>query len=367
MQRKGMVNIMKIILDAMSGDNAPLEIIKGAIEAAEEYPVDIILTGDDTVIRSIANDNALDIDRPNISIVRSSQVINMEDPALSVIREKNDSSMAVGLKMLAEGKGDAFVSAGNTGALHAGSTLIVRRIKGVKKSAIATIMPFKKPTMLIDSGANIELTNESYLQFAQMGSIYMSKIFGIENPEVGLLNIGSERTKGTKQLVEVYDMLEAAPDINFVGNIEGKDIPYGKCDVIVTDGFTGNIVLKFTEGCGGYLLGKLKEMFMSNVVSKLSALAVRNGLKKMKHDFDASDYGGAPLLGLSKPVIKAHGSSDARAIKNAVRQAIGCAETNMSYEIALKIIPDMVEKPADPQPAADKTEETAGDTADTQE
>lgn len=344
---------MKIILDAMSGDNAPLEIIKGAVMAADEYPVDLVLTGDEEVIRSVAEENGLDIDKPNISIAQATQVITMEDSPLCVVREKNDSSMAVGLKMLAAGEGDVFVSAGNTGALHAGSTLIVRRIKGIRKSAIATIAPFKKPMLLMDSGANIELTNENYVQFAQMGSIYMKKIFGIENPEVGLLNIGSERTKGDKQLVEVYSLLEETPGINFVGNIEGKDIPYGKCDVLITDGFTGNVVLKLIEGIGGFMLGKLKDMFMSNVVSKLSAMAVKSGLKKLKNDFDASEYGGAPLLGLSRPVIKAHGSSDARAIKNAIRQAIGCAESNMSYEIAMSIVPEIMEKSAEKSDAED--------------
>jgi fatty acid/phospholipid synthesis protein PlsX len=250
------------------------------------------------------------------------------------VRDKNNSSMAVGLKMLAEGEGDAFVSAGNTGALHAGSTLIVRRIKGVKKSGIATIMPYGRPTLMVDCGANTELTAQSYLQFAQMGTIYMRNIFGIPSPEVGLLNIGSERTKGPKELVEVYDMLERDASINFKGNVEGKELPYGVCDVLVTDGFTGNIVLKLTEGCGGYIMQRMKGVFYKNMLTKASAMFVKSGMKELKNDFSASEYGGAPLLGLSKPVIKAHGSSDAMAVKNAVRQAINYINTGIIYEIA---------------------------------
>ena len=258
----------------------------------------------------------------------------MEDAPLSVVREKSNSSMAVGLKLLAEGAGDAMVSAGNTGALHAGSKLIVRRIKGVKKSAIATILPYKNPTLLMDSGANIEIAPDVYVQFAQMASLYMERIMGVESPRVGLLNIGAEPTKGTKNVVEAYNLLKETPDINFIGNIEGKELPGGGCDVCVTDGFTGNIVLKLTEGCGSFIMSKIKEIYKKNAVTKMSALMVKNGIKKLKKDFDASEYGGAPLLGLSKPVIKAHGSSDAVAFLGAFRQAKRFVENKAIEEMA---------------------------------
>jgi glycerol-3-phosphate acyltransferase PlsX len=268
----------------------------------------------------------------------------MEDAPLSVVREKKNSSMGIGLKMLAEGKGDAFVSAGNTGALHAGSTLIVRRIKGIQKSAIATILPYQNPMLLIDSGANIEINPETYVQFAKMGTVYMKQILGVENPRVGLLNIGAERQKGTKTVQDAYGLLEQTEGIHFVGNVEGKELPYGVCDVLVCDGFSGNIVLKLTEGIASYLVSKIKGVFKANPVSMLSGLGVKNGMKKLKKEMDASEYGGAPLLGLSRPVIKAHGSSDAKAFFNAIRQATECVENHVTYEIAKLVVPELIPK-----------------------
>ncbi len=302
--------------------------------AASTFDCEVTLIGDEDTITSVAAENNIEINRDNLRIAHAGSVITMEDNPLSVVREKNNSSMAIGLKMLSDGEGDAFVSAGNTGALHAGSTLIVRRVKGVKKSAIATIMPYGQPTLMIDCGANVEIAPQSYQQFAQMGSIYMRNIFGIPSPEVGLLNIGAERIKGTKALIEAYELLESDPLINFKGNVEGKELPFGCCDVLVTDGFTGNIVLKLTEGCGGFIMQRMKGIFYKNLLTKTSALFVKNGMKQLKDDFSASEYGGAPLLGLSKAVIKAHGSSDATAIKNAVRQAINYVGTGIIYEIA---------------------------------
>lgn len=328
----------------MSGDNAPLEILRGVEMASELDGLELIITGSEETIRETAEAHGISINKDNISVVGAESVITMEDAPLSVVREKSNSSMAVGLKLLAEGAGDAMVSAGNTGALHAGSTLIVRRIKGVKKSAIATILPYKNPTLLMDSGANIEIAPDVYVQFAQMASLYMERIMGVESPRVGLLNIGAEPTKGTKNVVEAYNLLKETPDINFIGNIEGKELPGGGCDVCVTDGFTGNIVLKLTEGCGSFIMSKIKEIYKKNAVTKMSALMVKNGIKKLKKDFDASEYGGAPLLGLSKPVIKAHGSSDGLAIYNAVRQAMRCVDSNMVYEIAMKLVPNIMEQ-----------------------
>ncbi len=329
---------MKIIIDVMGGDNAPEEIVRGAFQAAEEYDTDIIMVGNENSIIEITDKYKLPIDLVNISIIHTTEVVTMDDSALSVVRDKNGSSMSVGLRMLAEGKGDAFVSAGNTGALHAGSSLIVRRIKDIKRSAIATILPFAKPMLLIDAGANTEVEPSHLLQFAIMGSVYMNKIFNIESPEVGMLNNGSERTKGTKKLIEAYELLEAEKNINFIGNIEGKILPFGHCNVLVTDGFTGNILLKTVEGMGSYLMGKLKDIFYRNLITKVSALSVKSGIKKLKNDFDVSEYGGAPLLGLSRPVFKAHGSADARAVKNAVRQAIAFINTGIIVEIVKQTI-----------------------------
>lgn len=332
---------MKIIIDAMGGDNAPSEIVRGAYEAAKEYDVEIVLTGDEALISAVREENEIAEDT-RVTVVHTPTAISMEDPPLSVVRGKDDSSMSVGLRMLSEGKGDAFVSAGNTGALHAGSSLIVRRIKGIQRSAIATVLPFAKPLLLIDSGANTEVEPTHLLQFGIMGSIYMNKIMGVEAPTVGLLNNGSEPTKGTKKVAQSYELLSQSENISFAGNIEGKDVPFGKCDVLVTDGFTGNILLKSIEGFASFMMGKLKDVFYANLITKLSAIPIKGGIKNLKKSFDASEYGGAPLLGLSKPVIKAHGSSDANALKNAVRQAIAFVDTGIIVEIVHQTV-----KPSD--------------------
>ena len=257
----------------------------------------------------------------------------MDDYPLAV-RDKLDSSMRVAFKLLKNREGDAFVSAGNTGAMHAGSTLIVHRIRGIQRSAIATILPFEKPVLLIDSGANTSVTEEHLLQFATMGSLYMEKVFSVEKPRVGLVNIGSEETKGTPVQVEAYKKLKECPDINFVGNVEGKEIPYSVCDVIVCDGFTGNIILKMSEGLCSFMMKSLKEAFKSSPLTMAASVVCKKSLTRLKRKFDASEYGGAPFLGISKPVIKAHGSSDAIAIKNAIKQAVVYYNTGLIREIA---------------------------------
>ncbi len=317
----------------MSGDNAPLEPIRGAISAAGAYKADIVMVGDEQVIKRVCADNGLVLPG-NVETARSEGVITMEDHALSVVREKAGSSMGVSLRMLADGKADAMVSAGNTGALHAGSTLVVRRIKGIRRSAISTILPFDNPTMLIDSGANTEVTKEQLEQFGMMGSIYMKKLFGIERARVGLANIGTEATKGTKELIEAYEYLSRSKMINFVGNVEGKQLPFGACDVVVCDGFVGNTILKVTEGIAMYVMKQIKGVMTSNPLTKLSALTMKRPLTALKASFSASEYGGAPMLGISKPVIKAHGSSDAEEIKNSVRQAIAFLNTGLIVDIA---------------------------------
>ena len=323
---------MKIIIDVMSGDNAPLELLKGAAMAAEEYRVPIAVVGHRRIIEETAREN--DVSLENLEIVHAETVIDMEDKPLSVIREKSDSSMSVGLRLLESGEGDAFVSAGNTGALLAGATLLVRRIKGIRRAAIATVLPFPQPILLMDSGANLTVTPDDLEQFAYMGSFYMQKLHGLKKARVGLVNNGTEHNKGLPLQVDTFARLSENPDIDFVGNVEGKEIPFSPCDVLLADGFTGNILLKYTEGMGRFMLKTLKELFTKNPATKLAALAMKNQLSGLKHQFDASEYGGAPLLGISRPVIKAHGSSDAKALKNAVVQAIAFIQTGMNYDIA---------------------------------
>lgn len=323
---------MKILVDVMSGDNAPLELIKGAIAAAKEYTEhEIEIIGDENVISDIVVKN--DLTLGNITIRHADNVINMEDRPIAVVREKRDSSMSVGLKMLSEGKVDAFVSAGNTGALITGATLIVKRIVGINRAAIASILPLTCPVLLMDSGANLNVTSDNISQFAFMGAKYMEKIYGIDRPRVGQLNNGTEYNKGNNLQLESYQLLSES-GLNFVGNVESKDVPFGVCDVVVTDGYTGNIFLKSVEGMGKFLMGTLKDVLCTNLATKVSTLTMKSKIKDIKRRFDSSEHGGAPLLGISKPVIKAHGSSDAKAIKNAVRQAIFFVNTGINNDIA---------------------------------
>ncbi len=321
---------MDIIIDAMGGDNAPKEIIEGAVLASQKYKSKLILVGNQPVIEKHLRECGADTRA--LEIVHTEGVITMEDDPLSVVRAKKESSMGVGLRMLKE-SGDAFVSAGNTGALHAGSSLIIRPIKGVQRSGIATILPFERPVLMMDCGANVNVTADYLVQWALMGSIYMKNVHGVETPEVGLLNNGTEEHKGTQIQIDAYQKLKASEFIKFVGNIEGKEVPNAPCDVLVTDGFTGNVTLKLVEGMAKFLFGTLKDMFTQNMMTKMSYLMMKDQLRQMKHQFDASEYGGAPLLGLQKPVIKAHGSSDARAICNAVRQAEAFVKTGVIGQI----------------------------------
>lgn len=323
---------MRILIDVMSGDNAPGEILHGAVLSAEEYPaLEIAVVGNEEVIRETAESTGLSLD--GITVIPSKSVVEMEDKALCVVRDKKDSSMSIGLHELATGNGDAFVSAGNTGALLAGATLLVRRIQGISRAGIATILPFPNPVLLMDAGANLEVTPENLEQFAAMGTLYMGKIYGIREPRVGQINNGTEYNKGLPLQVEGYARLSRS-GLNFVGNVEAKMLPFDACDIAVTDGFTGNIVLKLMEGMGKFFSASLKELFYTNAATKLSAVMIKGKLRDFKKRFDASEHGGAPLLGISKPVIKAHGSSDAVAIKNAVHQAMTFVNTGINYEIA---------------------------------
>ena len=319
---------MKIILDAMGGDNAPAEILKGAAAATAAWPdVEILAVGDAEKIAACVKENAIEM--KNIEIVNATEVIEMCDEPAKAVRAKKDSSMVVGLRMLAEGKGDAFVSAGSTGALHVGTSLIVRTVKGVKRPALATIIPGKTPFMLLDSGANVECRPSMLEAFGVMGSVYMNKVMGLEQPRVALVNNGAEESKGTPTYVEAHQLLKNNKAIHFVGNIEPRDIPAGHADVVVADGFTGNVVLKLTEGLAKYFGSKLKEMFKKSLGTKVGYLLLKGGVADFKKSMDADEYGGAPLLGTRRPVIKAHGSSNARAIQNAIRQARLCVENDL--------------------------------------
>lgn len=322
---------MKIIVDAFGGDNAPAEIIKGSMLACDEYNVDIILTGDKNKINECVNKNGIDLKKTEI--VDAGEVITMHDDAKSVLKEKSDSSMAVGFRLLNEGRGDAFVSAGNTGAITVGATLITKRIKGVKRPAIASVMPSaKKPILLMDCGANAECRAEFLYQFGLMGDLYMKHILKYDNPRIALANNGTEETKGTPLVREAYALMKNAP-YNFVGNIEGRQIPVGDADVIVADGFTGNLILKMYEGVAKVLMNGIKGAFMKNILSKLAYLGVKSGIDDMKKQFDYKEYGGAVMLGVKKPVIKAHGSADANTFKNAIKQAVWFLENNLISEM----------------------------------
>ena len=322
----------RIIVDMMGGDNAPLETIKGVLMAKEELNAEYILVGDKNELLRVAAENKLSLD--GFEIVHTPTVITMEDEAISVVKAKKDSSMSVGLQLLAEGKGDAFVSTGNTGALFTGANLIVRKIKGTRRPAIAAMLPMNPPVLLLDSGANITVTPEYFEQFAVMGSIYMKKVMGVESPRVGILNNGTEDHKGTELEIEAYKLLSQNPDINFVGNIEGNRITRNACDVLVTDGFTGNIFLKTMEGMGAFMIRTLKDLFTASFSTKIAYLLVRSKLGGIKKGLDSAEYGGAPILGIAKPVIKAHGSSKAKAFKNAIRQALACSETDVTGEMS---------------------------------
>ncbi len=319
---------MRIVIDAFGGDNAPLEMIKGA-SAAREFSQQLVLAGSVDDIKKCAENNGIDIS--GIELLDANSVMDMHDEAKLVLKGKADSSMGVGLRCVADGGADALVSAGPTGALLMGGTMIVKRIKGVKRPALCVVLPTTdKPCLLIDCGANVECRPEMLAQFGVMGSVYMNKVMGTENPRVALANNGAEDSKGTELQIEAYKLLAADGNINFIGNIEGRDIPTGGCDVVVADGFTGNMILKTIEGFGSAISVMLKRMLMKNLGTKLAALALKPGLRGFKDSMDYSKYGGAPIIGLQKPVIKAHGSSNAEAIKNAVRQAITWSESGVS-------------------------------------
>ena len=324
---------MKVIVDAFGGDNAPLEILKGSAMAVKELDVEVILCGKEDEIKKCAKEN--DIDISTMGIIDAPDIVSTCDNPRDIIKGAANSSMAIGLKALAEGKGDAFVSAGSTGALVMGATFFVKRIKGVRRAALASIMPSDKgPFMLIDCGANVDCTPETLSLFSVMGSIYMSKVQGVDNPRVGLANIGTEELKGGTLQKETFKLIKSEGKVNFIGNVEARDVPYGAADVVVCDGFTGNILLKTYEGAAGVILKNIKQIFKKNLLTKLSALAIKGGLVEFKKKMDYTELGGAPLMGIRLPVIKAHGSSNAKAIKNAIKQACIYSEQDVIKTIS---------------------------------
>ena len=327
---------MKIIIDAMGGDHAPDEIVKGAVMAAKEFGIEIILTGNENEIRRVLNENG---GVPaGIEIVHTTEVVEMEDDPATVVRTKKDSSMTVALNMLKDGAADAMVSAGSTGALLSGATLIVKRIHGIRRAAMAPLLPTGSggSVMVVDCGANSECTPEYLLQFAYMGSYYRKNVVGVASPRVGLLNIGTEDTKGTSLQHETFALLKKAGeagDINFVGNVEARAVMFDACDVVVCDGFSGNVLIKGMEGMSLFILKKLKALLTENLKSKIAAALIMGRIKEMKASVDPSEVGGTALLGISKPVIKAHGSSDAYALRSAVLQAINTVKSGVCEDI----------------------------------
>ena len=332
---------MRIILDAMGGDNAPQAPVIGALQAAKDFGAQIILVGRGEEILKVMRSQGYDDLPDGIEIAHADEVVDMHDDPANVIRKKKNSSMVIGLKMLADGMGDAFVSAGSTGALLTGATLLVKRVKGIRRAAMGPTMPNKTggKTVILDCGANAECTPEFLLQFGLVGSIYAKKCLGVENPKIGLLNIGTEDTKGTPLQKEAYALLKEAGDqgvINFVGNTEARDVPLGAVDVVVCDGFAGNVLLKSIEGTAMFMGSLVSKMFKKSILSKLSAALVMKDIKAFKKMLDYREIGGTPFLGIRKPVIKAHGSSDALAFRNAVRQAMETPDISAELEAGLQ-------------------------------
>ena len=345
---------MKIILDAMGGDNAPEAPVLGAIEAAKTWGSQITLVGRGEEILAVMKKNGIDNLPAGMEIANADDVVDMHDDPANVVRKRKNSSMIVGLKMLSEDQGDAFVSAGSTGALLSGATLVVKRVKGIRRAAMGPAMPNKAggKTVICDCGANAECTPEFLLQFGLVGTLFAKKNLGVENPRVGLLNIGTEDTKGTPLQKEAYALLTNAHNqglINFIGNVEGREVLLGGVDVVVCDGFSGNVLLKTIEGTAMFMGSLMKRMFKKSIFSKIGYLLCKSGVDEMMKMMDYREIGGTQFLGIKKPVIKAHGSSDALAFRNAIRQAEAAAKSDFSAELeeGLKALAAMKENADD--------------------
>lgn len=319
---------MKIVLDGMGGDNAPGAIVKGAVESAKLIKHDIYIVGRKEDIEAELKKSKFK--GKNIKIVDAREVITMDDSPVKAIRRKTESSMVVGLTMVKDGQGDIFISGGNTGALVVGARMILGRIEGIDRPVLASIYPCLggEPSLLVDAGASSEAKAQNLLEYGLMGSIYMEKVWGRQQPKVGLVNLGIEESKGTSVTKDAYQQLKAA-SINFIGNVEAREVPVGACEVIVCDGFVGNVILKLTEGVAWNILKLIKNKLMRNVKNKLAALMLKSDLKSMKQEFDYEEYGGAPILGVNGPVIKIHGSSGVNAVKNAILKGIPYGQENV--------------------------------------
>ena len=315
---------MRLIADVMGADASPEMLAPAFVQGAREAGIELTLCGDADKIRACLTEDDLSF----VTVCHAESVITMEDSAMSAVKKKKDSSMATALRLLKEGEGDVVISAGNTGALVTGASVIVGRLEGMKTAAIGTILPLSTPTLLMDSGASINLLPENLVQFAHLGSAYMKALFGTEEARVGLINNGAEETKGTELYRTAHEMLQNEEGIRFVGNIEGRDVPFGRCDVLLCDGFVGNIVLKLSEGFGFYFSGILKQGLLSSLRSKFAAMLLKPQLKDLRKKLDYTEYGGAPILGIAAPVIKAHGASSPKAIVSAVKMAARVAESD---------------------------------------
>jgi len=330
---------MKIILDAMGGDHAPQAPVMGAIQAAKDFGAEIMLVGRGEEILQVLRSNGIDTLPEGVEIANADDVVDMHDDPARVIRQKPNSSMVVGLKLLSDGQGDAFISAGSTGALLTGATLLVKRVKGIRRAAMGPTMPNKAggKTVILDCGANAECTPEFLLQFGLVGSLYAKKNLGVANPKVGLLNIGTEDTKGTPLQKEAYALLKAASDkglVNFVGNVEARDVPLGAVDVVVCDGFSGNVLLKSIEGTAMFMGSLMKyKIFKRSFLSMIGYRFCKKGVDEVMKMMDYREIGGTTFLGIRKTVIKAHGSSDALAFRNAVHQAMDATKSDITAEL----------------------------------
>ncbi len=328
---------MKIILDGMGGDNAPAAIVEGAVEAGKKTTHTIVIIGDSKKIEEELNKYQYDKDQ--IVIEHASEVIETCDPPVKAVRTKKDSSIVKGLNMIKNGEGDIFISAGNSGALMAGGLFILGRIQGIDRPALAMLYPILsgEPSLLVDAGANAECKPENLLEFAAMGNIYMEKVIGRKNPGVGLVNIGAEETKGTTVTKAAYQLLQKSK-MNFIGNVEAREVPFGVCDVVVCDGFIGNTILKLTEGFALSVLSSLKNRFTDGIKAKMGAVLLYDKIKEIRHEFDYSEYGGAPILGVKGAIIKMHGSSNSNAVKNTILKGIPYVENNVVQKIVDSVV-----------------------------
>ena len=331
--------MIKIAVDAMGGDNAPSEIVKGAVEAVSERPdITVCLTGQEDIIKKELEKYTYK--KEQIEIVPASEVIETGEPPVNAIRKKKDSSIVVGMNLVKRGEADGFVSAGSSGAILVGGQVIVGRIKGVERPPLAPLIPTEKGfSLLIDSGANVDARPSHLVQFAQMGSIYMEHVMGVKRPRVAIVNIGAEEEKGNALVKETFPLLKECPGINFIGSIEAREIPHGGADVIVCEAFVGNVILKLYEGVGATMISMIKKGMMSSLRSKIGALLIKPALKSTLKSFDASQYGGAPLLGLKGLVVKTHGSSKANEVKNSIIQCIAFKEQAISEKIGQCLSP----------------------------